>query len=80
MQTARDVQLRVSIESLRSVRMGGPVPNCHGGSNAYALCKSPRLAGNLFCVPAWESVFSKGGSHEVRAECAVTRARNAHNH
>ena len=50
------------------------------GSNAHALFKSPRLDGNLFGVPTWESVFPKGGSHEVRAECAVTGASDAHNH
>ena len=48
--------------------------------NAYALSKSPRLGGNLFCVPAWESVFPEGGSHEVGAECAVTGASDTHNH
>jgi hypothetical protein len=74
MQTTRDVELRGSIESLRSVGMGGPVLDCLGGSNAYALCKLPHLGGNLFCVPAWESVFPKGGPYEVRAECAVTGA------
>jgi hypothetical protein len=50
-----------------------------GGSNAYALFNSPRLGGNLFCVSTWESVFPKGGSHEVRAKCAVTGASDAHN-
>ena len=80
MQTARDVELGVSIESLRSVRMGVQFLDCHGGSNAYALCKSPHLGGNLFSVPAWECVFPKGGSHEVRAGCALTGASHAHNH
>ena len=79
MQTARDVELRVGIESLRSLRVCAQLLDCHGGSNAYALCKSPHLGGKLFCVPAWESVFPKGGSHEVQAECALTGASHAHN-
>jgi len=48
--------------------------------NALTLCKLPHLDGNLFCVSTWESVFPTGGSHEVRAECAVTGASDAHNH
>ena len=78
MQTARDVELGVSIESLRSVRMGVQFLDCHGGSNAYALCKSPHRRSNVLRGPVWQSVFPAGGSHEASAERALRGAWDAH--
>jgi hypothetical protein len=68
------------VDALRqnSLRPHGSL-DCHGGSKAYALGKSPRPGGNLFRISIWEPVFPNGGSHEVRAKGAVAGAIDTHN-